>query len=106
MNDKVAAKLDRLEKAVRGTGLPDRIPVGDNFWTGYLLRERALRGPDFDPYLFHDLDYVIVTPNMDPKIQPFEVLEDDGVTSGSRPASAPPSAGAAPRRCPISTRSR
>jgi len=79
MNDKVAAKLDRLEKAVRGTGLPDRVPVGDNFWTGYLLREREAHGACFDPYLFHDLDYVIVTPNMDPKIQPFEVIEDDGV---------------------------
>lgn len=48
MNDKVAAKLDRLEKAVRGTGLPDRVPVGDNFWTGYLLREREKRGASFD----------------------------------------------------------
>jgi hypothetical protein len=55
------------------------VPVGDNFWTGYLLREREKHGASFDPYLFHDLDYVIVTPNMDPKIQPFEVLEDDGV---------------------------
>ena len=79
MNEKVAAKLDRLQKAVRGTGLPDRVPVGDNFWTGYLLRERELRGESFDPYLFHDLDYVIVTPNMDPRIRDFEVLEDDGV---------------------------
>lgn len=79
MNEKVAAKLDRLQKAIRGTGLPDRVPVGDNFWTGYLLRERELRGESFDPYLFHDLDYVIITPNMDPRIQDFEVLEDDGI---------------------------
>ncbi len=79
MNDKVAAKLDRLEKAIRGTGMPDRVPVSDFFWTGHMIKQRAKHGDAFDPYLYYDLDYVTVNPNMDPKIKEFEVLSDDGV---------------------------
>jgi len=33
-------------------------------------------GEEFDPYRHFDLDYVIVSPNMDPRIQPFEILEE------------------------------
>ena len=83
MNRKVAAKLDRVRKALTG-GMPDRVPVSDFFWTGYLKREKALRGEGFDPYRHYDLDYVVVSPNMDPKIQPFEVLYDDGVHTALR----------------------
>jgi hypothetical protein len=57
---------------------PDRVPVGEFFWTGFLKRCQARWGADFDPYRHFDLDYVVVTPNMDPRIQPFEVLRDDG----------------------------
>jgi hypothetical protein len=31
-------------------------------------------GRDFDPYRHFDLDYIVITPNMDPKIRPFDVL--------------------------------
>lgn len=55
---------------------PDRVPVGESFWTGFLKRCRAKWGEDFDPYRFFDLDYVIVMPNMDPHIQPFEMLSE------------------------------
>ncbi|MCX7599935.1 MAG: hypothetical protein N2512_13870 [Armatimonadetes bacterium] len=53
---------------------PDRVPAGEFFWTGFLNRCKAKWGDDFDPYRFWDLDYIVITPNMDPHIQPFEVL--------------------------------
>ncbi|MCA9430576.1 MAG: hypothetical protein KC940_08725, partial [Candidatus Omnitrophica bacterium] len=38
-------------------------------------RCRKKWGNDFDPYRHFDLDYVVINPNMDPRIQPFEVIE-------------------------------
>jgi uroporphyrinogen decarboxylase len=55
---------------------PDRVPISDFFWSGFLERCREQWGSDFDPYRFFDLDYVVVTPNMDPRIQPFEILHE------------------------------
>jgi len=56
----------------------DRVPVGEFFWTGFVRRCKKKWGPDFDPYRHFDLDYVIVTPNMDPQIRPFEVIKRSG----------------------------
>jgi uroporphyrinogen decarboxylase len=56
----------------------DRVPAGEFFWTGFLKRCQALWGQDFDPYHHFDLDYIVINPNMDPRIQPFEVLAADG----------------------------
>jgi uroporphyrinogen decarboxylase len=76
MNDK-AAKLDRLLKALRHEE-GDRVPAGDFFWTGFVNRCKAKWGDGFDPYRHFDLDYVVVNPNMDPRIQPFEIVEHAG----------------------------
>lgn len=57
---------------------PDRVPAGEFFWTGFLKRCKAKWGDDFDPYRHWDLDYIVVTPNMDPRIQPFEILSESG----------------------------
>ncbi len=54
----------------------DRVPVGEAFWTGFLRRCKAKWGPDFDPYRYFDLDYTIVMPNMDPRVQPFEIIRE------------------------------
>ena len=70
-------KLARLTAALTHRE-GDRVPVSDAFWSGFVLRGRAKWGPEFDPYRFFDLDYIIVTPNMDPRIQPFEVLRETG----------------------------
>lgn len=56
----------------------DRVPVGEFFWTGFMKRCQAKYGVGFDPYRHFDLDYIVINPNMDPKIQPFEVLEQNG----------------------------
>jgi len=58
----------------------DQVPVGEFFWTNFVRRasEELSGGTDFDPYRYFDLDMVVLNPNMDPHIQPFGVLEDDG----------------------------
>ncbi len=56
----------------------DRVPVGEFFWTGFLRRYREKLGDEFDPYRHFDLDYIVITPNMDPQIRPFEIVEQSG----------------------------
>jgi len=70
--ERVIAALEHRE--------PDRVPVGEFFWTNFLRRARAELdvGDDFDPYRYWDLDMVVINPNMDPHITGIEVLEDDG----------------------------
>ncbi len=72
------AKLDRMQKALSHQE-PDRVPISDFFWGSFLKRWREELGlaPDADPYRYYDLDWQVVSPNMDPHIQPFEILRDD-----------------------------
>ncbi len=58
---------------------PDRVPVSDFFWTGFLKRWREELGlaPDADIYRYYDLDWRQVNPNLDPHIKPFEILHED-----------------------------
>lgn len=71
------AKLERITAALHNK-MPDRLPISDFFWTGFMNRGREAFGPAFDPYREFDLDYVVVNPNMDPTIMDFEVLEELG----------------------------
>ena len=59
---------------------PDRVPVGEFFWTNFLRRAKAELdvGDDFDPYRYWDLDMVVINPNMDPHISGIQVLEETG----------------------------
>jgi hypothetical protein len=72
-----AEKLARMQAAL-GHREGDRVPISDFFWTGFTMRARELWGSDLDLYRKFDLDYIIITPNMDPRIQDFKILEDDG----------------------------
>ena len=54
----------------------ERVPVGYFFWTGHMIKGREKFGPDYDPYKMYDLDYIVLTPNMDPEIKNFEILEE------------------------------
>jgi len=67
---RVLAALDHRE--------PDRVPVGEFFWTNFLKRVRADWGvgDGFDPYAHWDLDMIVLVPNMDPRITGIQVLED------------------------------
>jgi len=57
---------------------PDRVPVGEFFWTNFIRRcKRELDvGDDFDPYRHWDLDMIVINPNMDPHITGIQVLKD------------------------------
>ncbi|MCX7427036.1 MAG: hypothetical protein NTW96_15605 [Planctomycetia bacterium] len=70
-------KTDRVLKALAHQE-PDRVPMGEFFWTNFIRRcKKELGvGDDFDPYRYWDLDLVVVNPNMDPRVTGIEVLED------------------------------
>ena len=72
------AKLERMNKALRHQE-PDRVPISDFFWGGFLSRWRRELGlaADTDIYRYYDLDWRVVAPNMDPHIRPFDILRDD-----------------------------
>jgi len=76
--DKCIAKLDRMNKALRHEE-PDRIPVSDFFWGGFIDRWRKeLNLPaDANPYDYYDLDWTVTTPNMDPLIRSFETVREN-----------------------------
>ncbi|NQT52404.1 hypothetical protein HQ576_10155, partial [bacterium] len=68
--ERVLAALDHRE--------PDRVPVGEFFWTNFLKRVKAEWdvGDGFDPYAHWDLDLIVLVPNMDPHITGIQVIED------------------------------
>ena len=76
MNSK-QAKTERVLKALRRQE-PDRVPMGEFFWTSFLRRAREELSPgrDFDPYRHWDLDLVVINPNMDPWIRGVRILEE------------------------------
>jgi len=74
------SKLDRMNKALRHEE-PDRIPISDFFWGSFINRWRDELGlpEDASPYDYYDLDWIVTTPNMDPKIQSFETISEDEI---------------------------
>jgi len=57
---------------------PDRVPMGEFFWTNFIRRvkqEMDVRD-DFNPYVHWDLDMVVLIPNMDPHVENVQVIED------------------------------
>lgn len=71
-------KLERMRTALSHRE-PDRVPVSDFFWGGFIRRWREELGlpADANPYYHYDLDWIVTVPNMDPKIQSFETLKED-----------------------------
>jgi len=70
-------KLERMNKALRHQE-PDRVPVSDFFWGSFLERWRRELGlpAGADPYRYYELDWMVVNPNMDPHIRPFDLVEE------------------------------
>ena len=70
-------KLNRLRTALHHRE-PDRVPISDFFWGGFIQRWREDLGlpPDANPYYHYDLDWIVTVPNMDPFIRPFETLSE------------------------------
>ena len=59
---------------------PDRVPVGEFFWSNFVKRakQELAGGGDFNPYSYWDLDLIVVNPNMDPHITGIQVVEQTG----------------------------
>ena len=70
-------KLEGMNRALRHQE-PDRVPISDFFWGGFIQRWRQELGlpADADPYYHYDLDWIVTVPNMDPWIRPFETLKE------------------------------
>ncbi len=70
-------KLDRMRKALAHQE-PDRVPISDFFWGGFVRRWREELGlpADASPYYYYDLDWIATVPNMDPWIRSFEVIKE------------------------------
>ena len=70
-------KLERMNTTLRHEE-PDRVPVSDFFWGGFVRRWRRELGlpPETDIYRYYDLDWIVTTPNMDPWIRPFEMIRE------------------------------
>ena len=73
-------KIQRLQLAFSHKE-SDRVPVGEFFWSGFVNKCKSKWGQNFGPYRHFDLDYITITPNMDPHIKPFEVIKknDDDI---------------------------
>lgn len=71
-------KLDRMNLSLRHEE-PDRVPISDFFWGSFIERWRNDLNlpPDADPYYHYDLDWMVTTPNMDPRIMSFETIKED-----------------------------
>lgn len=70
-------KLRRMRTALSHRE-PDRVPVSDFFWGGFVKRWREELGlpEEANPYYYYDLDWICTVPNMDPWIRPFETLKE------------------------------
>lgn len=71
-------KLERLNKALHHEE-PDRVPISDFFWGGFIRRWRnELNLPDdANPHYHYDLDWIVTVPNMDPHIKNFETVREN-----------------------------
>jgi len=69
------AKVERMNKVLRHEE-PDRVPISDVFWGGFLKRWKEAKGlpEDADINNYYDFDYVVTMPNTDPHIKNFEIL--------------------------------
>lgn len=76
--DSTLKKLQRMKMTLSGQQ-PDRVPISDFFWGGFVTQWRKDLGlaDDASPYYHYDLDWIVTVPNMDPFIRPFETLKED-----------------------------
>ncbi|HOV73447.1 MAG TPA: uroporphyrinogen decarboxylase family protein [Candidatus Hydrogenedentes bacterium] len=72
-------KRRRVLAALEGRE-PDRVPIGEFFWSQFVRRAREewAGGGAFNPYTHWDLDLIVVNPNMDPHLTGIQVIEDSG----------------------------
>ena len=70
-------KMNRLTASVNHME-GDRVPISDSFWSGFISMACDKWGNSYDLYRKFDLDYIIISPNMDPVIMDFEIIHSEG----------------------------
>lgn len=70
------AKLERMNKTLRHEE-PDRVPISDDFFDGFLKKWREVYGlpEDADINKYYDLDYTVTMPNNDWKIGEYNIIK-------------------------------
>jgi len=72
----VNKKIERIRKTLKCLK-PDRIPLHDFFWEEFLekwKKEKKLP-EDANIYYYYDMDLICISPNMDPKIKGYKLIE-------------------------------
>ncbi|WP_369019257.1 uroporphyrinogen decarboxylase family protein [Thermatribacter velox] len=74
---KAEQKIKRVLTALRDHEEPDRVPLTDFYWSGFLSNwKKAFNLPEeTDIYEYYDLDVKVISPNMDPKVESCVILE-------------------------------
>ncbi|MEW8958020.1 MAG: uroporphyrinogen decarboxylase family protein [Moorella sp. (in: firmicutes)] len=67
-------KTERVLKALNHEE-PDRVPITDFFWTLFLQEWQKRKGQDVFIYDYYDLDILVVSPNMDPRVMRSRFIE-------------------------------
>ena len=77
--DNTLKKLERM-KMTLSSREPDRVPISDFFWGGFIRQWRKDLGlaDDASPYYHYNMDWIVTVSNMDPFIRSFETLKEDG----------------------------
>jgi len=76
-SENTLAKVRRMRLTLQHQE-PDRVPISDFFWGGFIRRWREELGlpADANPYYYYDLDWICTVPNMDPWIRSFVTLRE------------------------------
>jgi uroporphyrinogen decarboxylase len=76
--DNTLKKLERMRISLSGRE-PDRVPISDFFWGGFIKQWREDLGlaDDASLYYHYDLDWIVTVPNMDPFIRSFETIKEN-----------------------------
>ena len=76
--EKVEKKVERVITTLRDRKEADRVPLGDFYWTEFLnkWREKFNLPSDTDIYEYYDLDVKVISPNMDPKVESCQIVEE------------------------------
>ena len=72
----VNEKIERVENTLKCIE-PDRIPLHDLFWTEFVNKWKKEKNlpDDSNIYYYYDMDLMCISPNMEPKIKGFKLIE-------------------------------
>lgn len=75
--EKADTKIKRVLTALKERKEPDRVPLTDFYWSGFLANwKKTFNLPEeVDIYEYYDLDIKVISPNMDPKVESCTILE-------------------------------